>query len=173
MSQALIACLTQTGTATVRIRLRLPSISAMTQRPSRCCRSEISKAASSRRRRAHPTSKAKIAYSLLPLRVDRSGTVSNSFACSLVSQFPSRLPRWGTLASTSPTVSIGGVAYRDSHRIQNHLFQRALSRGQFSGPCLAVIRDETCEQQIGHSASSQVYDIYRERSATDMRRYQP
>src|SRR5277367_4331635 len=58
--QELIPCLTQTGTATVRTRLPFPSRSASTQRPSRSWIVSTTSEASSCRRRAQPTSSARI-----------------------------------------------------------------------------------------------------------------
>ena len=47
-----MSAFTQSGTATVRMRLPFPCRSAITQRPSCCCTSAMSITASSRRRRA-------------------------------------------------------------------------------------------------------------------------
>ena len=71
--QALMARLTQTGTATVRTRLPLPRRSAVTQRFSRIWISPTSSAASSLLRSAHPTRRHKMQASRLSLRVSDRG----------------------------------------------------------------------------------------------------
>jgi len=70
----------------------LPTRSAITQRPSRCCRCANSRAQSSPRRNPAPSSTLRMARSRLPFVVPVSGSASNSSACCRVSQLPRRTP---------------------------------------------------------------------------------
>ena len=122
--QALMDCLTQSGIATVRTRLPLPQRSAITQRFFRIWIRSRSSVASSSRRSAQPTSIARMQKSRLPIRDERSGTVSSSFTCSRVSQLPSRFPRCRTFGMSERFAAASAESNPVSPRLRDQLAHR-------------------------------------------------
>ncbi len=103
--QASIPCLTQIGTATVRTLPPLPRRSMITHRPFPQLNSSILRDASSRRRRAQPTSRAMITWSRLPLWVDRSGTARSPWPAPWSVSCPGEFragERWGYRPGSQP-----------------------------------------------------------------------